>query len=199
MDQYLTIKTSTAPVEIAVKGSKFIGRAFPVEDRSDADNRCHRIKKQHHDASHNCYAYRMDEKEYRYSDDGEPSGTAGRPILKAIELHGLYRILIIVTRYFGGIKLGTGGLSRAYGDTASKVLQEAEIITRVMYITTALQTSYENQQMVNKFINKFEGTVAHTDYTDKIHVTVKIPRSKFGYFQTEIKRLIQQDIIRIIT
>jgi uncharacterized YigZ family protein len=197
MDQYLTIKTITKPLEIAVKGSKFISRAYPVTDRSEAEKQYQNIKKQYHNASHNCYAYRIDETEFRYSDGGEPSGTAGRPILKAIELHNLYGILIVVTRYFGGIKLGTGGLNRAYGEAALMALEEAEIVTRILYVTTALQTTYENQQIVNKFINKFEGNVVHTDYTDKINVTARIPKSKFGYFQTEIKNLIQRNIISI--
>ena len=197
MDQYLTLNATIQSVETTVKGSKFICRAAPVEDRSEAEKQYQDIKKRYHDASHNCYAYRIDDKEFRYSDDGEPSGTAGRPILKALEMNKIYKTLIVVTRYFGGVKLGTGGLSRAYGDIALLALEEAEIVTRTTYITTALQTTYENQQFVNKFIIKFEGTVIHTDYTDKINITIKIPRSKFEKFQNEVKQLIQREIVTI--
>ena len=152
MDHYLTVRRMTQSVETTVKGSKFIGRAYPVKNSSEANKQYQGVKKQYHDASHNCFAYRIDEKEFRYSDDGEPSGTAGRPILKAIELNNLYKILITVTRYFGGIKLGTGGLARAYSDNVLLTLEEAEIVTHTAYYTTAFQTSYENQKIINKFI-----------------------------------------------
>jgi uncharacterized YigZ family protein len=198
MDQYLTIKTTTSPVELTVKGSKFISRVFPVKNSAEAEHHYHNIRKQYHDASHNCYAYRIDDVVYRYNDDGEPSGTAGRPIFEAIKLQNIYQILIIITRYFGGTKLGTGGLCRAYSDAALMALEEAEIITCIAYTTTSLQTTYVYQQRVNKVIKKFEGKITHTDYTDKINMTVRIPKSKFTLFQDEVRSLIQRNIITLV-
>jgi len=116
--------------EERVKDSRFIATAAPVSDEKEANTFISEIKKEFHDASHNCSAWRIgrgNKSIYRYNDDGEPSGTGGRPILKAIEIRELSDICVVVTRYFGGTKLGTGGLSRAYGQLATELLKKSEI------------------------------------------------------------------------
>ena len=94
------------------------------------------IRRKYYDATHNCFAYRISPDDFRYSDDGEPSGTAGRPIFQVLENKNLTQTIIIVTRYFGGTKLGTGGLSRAYADTASEVISKTKLDVKTIYANT---------------------------------------------------------------
>ena len=118
-DYYLTIQ-ETSGAEIKIKGSRFIGIISPVADKVNAEKILIEIRKEFRNATHNCFAYRINSQEFRYSDDGEPSGTAGRPILSMIDKYQLQRVVLVVTRYFGGTKLGTGGLIRAYSQSADK-------------------------------------------------------------------------------
>ena len=112
--------------ELKIKGSKFLGQTFLVRDAQAAAETVAGVQKKYRDASHHCWAYRLhpDERRTRCDDDGEPSGSAGRPILQAIEGSGFDNVLVVVTRYFGGTKLGTGGLVRAYGEAASTALDQ---------------------------------------------------------------------------
>ncbi|NIP42460.1 MAG: YigZ family protein [candidate division Zixibacteria bacterium] len=130
-DSFKTIKES-ARAEIKIQRSKFIASAFPCQSQDEAESEIEKISDEFHDASHNCYGYRIYPSEgldiFRYSDAGEPSGTAGRPIYDSIVSAGLFNTGIVVTRYFGGIKLGTGGLKRAYRDAARSVLESVKIV-----------------------------------------------------------------------
>ena len=122
MEEYKTIQKEES-VEIIEKKSRFIGQAFMVETTEQAEEILKQVKRKYYDAKHNCYAYRILEKEQilqRSSDDGEPSSTAGAPILNVLEKNKLVNVLIIVTRYFGGILLGTGGLVKAYSEAAMR-------------------------------------------------------------------------------
>jgi uncharacterized YigZ family protein len=121
----ITIKSS-AETCLIIKRSKFIGLACRVKTESEAQETLELRRKQHYDATHNCYAYLLESGAQRCSDDGEPSGTAGRPILDVIKKSGVSDVLLISTRYFGGILLGAGGLTRAYSQSASETLKEAE-------------------------------------------------------------------------
>ncbi len=126
-DVYRSIRTGPA-VEVRVKGSRFAAVAIAVRDEREARAGVDRIRRRDHDATHHCSAYRVgppgDVRE-RFDDDGEPSGTAGKPILAAIEGRGIHDALVVVTRWFGGTKLGTGGLARAYGEAAADALDAA--------------------------------------------------------------------------
>ena len=113
MDEYL-IPTQFGEDEFYEKKSHFIGRAWPVETEEEALEKIQQMKKQHYDATHNCWAYIIKDGAVRFSDDGEPGGTAGMPMLQVLQREGLYNIVCVVTRYFGGILLGAGGLVRAY-------------------------------------------------------------------------------------
>ena len=129
MQAYKTIATSET-VEIIEKKSKFIAHVFPVQTQEEAEGHIQKLKKQYWDAAHNCYAYQLGEKSeiQRFSDDGEPQGTAGKPILEVLKGENLTNVLVVVTRYFGGTLLGTGGLVRAYGRTAKEGVIKANII-----------------------------------------------------------------------
>lgn len=126
-DSYLSVENGPE-IEIKVKGSSFLGRTFRVTSLEEVDEELQPIRKQYYDATHHCRAYRIGPPETmrdRAEDDGEPSGTAGLPILGAIQRENLYDVLVVVTRYFGGTKLGTGGLVRAYGDCARTAVEAA--------------------------------------------------------------------------
>jgi uncharacterized YigZ family protein len=141
-DEYLTIKTLVRD-KIKVDSSIFIATAVPIESEDIAKEWIQKISREFHDATHNCYAWRIKipkQEIEKYSDAGEPGGTAGRPILSAIESAELHNVLVLVTRYYGGIKLGTGGLSRAYRSSAQAAIAKAEKITR--WLTSEIGLSY---------------------------------------------------------
>lgn len=135
-------------VEVRVKGSRFVGQAWTVHGEADARTRVAAVRKRYHDATHHCTAVVAgppgDDVE-RYDDDGEPSGTAGRPILAAIRGRNLHDVAVIVTRWFGGTKLGTGGLARAYGEAAAAALDAAP--RRVVRLTTRLAVTFRFEDL----------------------------------------------------
>ncbi len=181
-----TIKEKTY-TEITIKHSKFIGQAFPIATINEVNSILKEIRKKYNDASHNCFAYFIGNNKdiFRYNDDGEPNGTAGKPIAAAIQENDLTNILVVVTRYFGGVKLGTSGLYRAYYGAAKEALSEAEIIT--LPITTPISftidyTTYsQNQNIIfQNLINIKE------NFGDMIEIIAEVPRNKKDEF---IKRL----------
>lgn len=126
------------------KGSKFIGYAIPIEHERDLKENLEAIKTEHHKARHHCYAYRLgtDKKLFRANDDGEPSGTAGRPILGQIDSYGLTNVLVVVVRYFGGTLLGTSGLIRSYKNAVGDALNNAYIVERSLKSRFQLKFGY---------------------------------------------------------
>ncbi|WP_033194749.1 IMPACT family protein [Ochrovirga pacifica] len=152
-----TYQTIDHPIEEILykeKGSKFIGYAFPVSDEETVKECLQQIKKKHHDARHWCYAYRLgyDGLTYRVNDDGEPSNTAGQPIYGQLLAFDVTNILLIVVRYFGGVKLGVGGLIKAYRTTAEETLQEADIKLKTITATFEIKSSYEDVDKVMRLI-----------------------------------------------
>ena len=139
----MTLHTLAAPVEhaIEVKHSRFIARAAPVDDAAAAMAWLAEVSVA--DATHNCWAWRIGE-DYRSSDDGEPAGTAGRPILAAIDGQGFDRVVVVVTRWYGGIKLGAGGLVRAYGGAAAEALRTAPRVPLIELREVWLQAGFED-------------------------------------------------------
>ena len=186
-DTYLTVSSKPASTEIKVKGSKFIGHVFHVLNKNQAEAVYDNIRHKYHDASHNCFAYRISADEFRYADDGEPSGTGGKPIYHILEKTDLVQTIIIVTRYFGGTKLGIGGLSRAYAETADEVLKKTKIEMKTVYKTMTIETSYETLSHFLEILNRFQGIIGKTEYSDKITYCVQIPLSKSAYFLNEMK------------
>lgn len=167
-----------------IKGSRFIADAFPVDSPETAEKRVAEIRRQYHDASHHCFAYRLGPEgaTSRSSDDGEPSGSAGAPILRQIESSGLMDVLVVVTRYFGGTKLGTGGLVRAYGDAAASVLESTKRRTRQLYAAFELVFTYEDTAPVMRLIERFEARVVSSDYGEGTSLVVEIPASRTDAF-----------------
>ncbi|MFQ5583008.1 MAG: YigZ family protein [Calditrichia bacterium] len=180
--------TIRKPVQhkIKVKRSLFIGSAASVRTRDEAELFLNRIRKEFHDATHNCYAYRIDENDFRSSDDGEPSGTAGKPILQVLEKNSVVQAALVVTRYFGGIKLGTGGLSRAYGQCAEETLQVAGLKPVIIYRRAKLIFPYRFFNVVEKVVKKHQGRIIDSGFKSGVNVRVEIPAVNYENFGKEI-------------
>jgi len=154
-DEYLTI---TKPAEGLFKdrGSKFLGFAFPVSTEEEVKENLEKIRNQYHDARHHCYAYMLgiEKENYRANDDGEPSSTAGKPILGQIRSFNLTNVLIIVIRYFGGTKLGVGGLINAYKTAAEEALKNAKIIKKTLHDIYELKFDYPQMNEIMRIMKE---------------------------------------------
>ncbi len=187
-DTYFTIESSCIG-DLKILGSRFIGNAAPIIDKETAEEFIIKISKKYHDATHNCYAYRLiteREETVRTSDDREPQGTAGKPILTVIEKQNLYNVAIVVTRYFGGKKLGKGGLMRVYRECAEATLSNARIIQKIVYKKIYLEFSYNETGSIMKIISDFSGKVSNQTYKDKCSLSVEIPRGYLDKFKDKI-------------
>ncbi len=183
--------------EFKEKGSRFIAYACPVDRLEEAEKAIERLRKKYHDATHNCFAYRLgfDMREiFRFSDDGEPSGTAGKPILQAITSLELTNVLVLVTRYYGGTKLGTGGLIRAYGSVAAQALQNAKIVTHYLTDVLQLQCSYHDLSTVMNLLHKVDGVVQSSDYGSAVALQVEV---KIGQTKQFISNIIDHTAGRV--
>ena len=160
-------------VRMQVKDSKFYGSIFSVENRAEAENRIDEIKEKYSDATHNVSAFRVESSELDqdpveyFDDDGEPSGSSGPPILEAIKGEELLNTVIIVTRYFGGTKLGIGGLIRAYGDTARLAIKEAGIETLNEFYLIEVKTSFANIGTVLGQLEALKADIQKTEYNNQ--------------------------------
>ena len=175
-DSYLTIKNS-AETEMKIKGSKFIARVFSCESEVEAISILENIRKKYYDATHHCFAYRVglgNDLIFRYSDDGEPSGTAGRPIYDRLEGKNLTNLILIVTRYFGGTKLGTGGLTHAYSDAAQQVLEEAGVVENFITEQIPMVLQFADYSPVKRVIFQIGGKIVESDFSDIVKLTVEI-------------------------
>jgi uncharacterized YigZ family protein len=181
-DIYYTIAKKER-AEIKVKASKFIATASYASTKEEAIKFHNIIWAEFHDASHNCFAYRIGATgmEFRFSDDGEPSGSAGKPILFALKKYDYSDIIVIVTRYFGGTKLGVGGLARAYSDAACEVLEMCE--KKPVYITVPVKIfcTYEDLSAVKKVLSNY-AIETHEDFRDAIEIIASIQKSKVSEF-----------------
>ncbi|NEW78770.1 MAG: YigZ family protein [Gelidibacter sp.] len=155
-DTYKTIEVARGEALFKEKGSKFIGYVFPVEKEDDVKIHIEELKKKHHAARHWCYAWQLgvEEKSYRVNDDGEPNNSAGNPIYGQILSKDLTNVLVVVVRYFGGTKLGVGGLINAYKTTAKLILDEAEIVERTVNISYQLTFEYIDKNKVMRIIKE---------------------------------------------
>lgn len=168
-DKYLTV-AGLVRTQIKVKASKFIATVAPAQTVEAAMMLIDQSKKEFHDASHNVSAFKVglgDQAIKRYNDDGEPAGSSGPSVLAVIEGEALTNLVIIVTRYFGGTKLGFGGLVRAYGDAAKSGLALAKIIERVQYLVLRIEVSYDQLGAVIKEVQGGEGEITDTQYSNQ--------------------------------
>lgn len=162
--EYLTIKKS-AEVSTNIKGSIFISYCSRTSTVEEAMNFIKSIRSKHIDATHNCWAYRISPNEYRFNDDGEPSGTAGQPIFQSLQGANLEEVCIVVTRYYGGTKLGAGGLARAYGGGAAAVLKEAETFLVKPQVTILIDAPFSEQNTLFHFLQSHPEITTSMDYT----------------------------------
>lgn len=169
--------------EITVKKSTFIANIFRVDSEEEAKEKIKNICKKYFDAKHNCYAYRILKQEEdrtteitKFSDNKEPQGTAGGQILEVIKNSQLYNVIIVVTRYFGGILLGTGGLSRAYSESAQKVVQKAEVLKQTIGNEYIIKCGYEDQNEILYELKKQSIKIKNTEYKEKIEITISISK-----------------------
>ncbi|HTY11570.1 MAG TPA: YigZ family protein [Bacteroidota bacterium] len=177
-DEYRSIKSASTAV-MKVEGSKFIAGAFPVEGQSQAEASLAKVRKEYFDATHHCFAYALgsEGKEFRYSDDGEPSGTGGVKILAAIQSRNLSDILVVVTRYFGGTKLGTGGLGRAYFESAGQALSGAEVIQKLVTEELEMTFPYDETSKVMNALSHLKAKIIDTIYDDDVTLRVSVRKS----------------------
>lgn len=175
-DQYKTINEESIG-EFRDRGSKFVAYAYPVYTEAAWQGHLEEIKKLHFKARHHCYAYRigLDGNNFRANDDGEPSGTAGRPILGQIDSFGLANVVIIVVRYFGGTKLGTSGLINAYRESAAEALRQANIIEKTVEDIYQLKFDYTLMSDVMNAIKKADLEMVSQDFGDIgcIHIAIR--------------------------
>ena len=155
-DTYKTIAFASEEILFKEKNSKFFSYAFPVTNEEEIKNHLEQLKKQHYGAVHNCYAFQIGTEtiQYRANDDGEPSNTAGTPIYGQIQSFGLTNILVVVVRYFGGVKLGVGGLITAYRTAAQMALEASEIIEKTINVTYSITFDYKNMNKVMRVIKE---------------------------------------------
>jgi len=159
---------------LIINKSRFNGMIINVDSVKGANDILKKIKKEHHDASHNCYAYIIGKNSefIKYSDDGEPGGTAGLPMLNVLVKNELTDVLAICTRYFGGVKLGGGGLVRAYRASMSKTLKNCDIITYVPCDIYSVVISYDIWSKIEVRVKAAHALIFKTEYLEKIHVTI---------------------------
>lgn len=185
-------KTIAAPGmdEFVEKRSRFIGRIAPVTTEEEAVAFINGVKSDCWDANHNVYAYILREGQIkRYSDDGEPQGTGGVPVLEVLQKEGLTDVVAVVTRYFGGILLGAGGLTRAYGGTAKLALDAAGISRMRLWAVLAVPCAYSLYERMRLLVEKSGGTVESADFGSDVLLTVLLPAEDTAGFRTAVTEL----------
>ncbi len=170
-----TLKT-TSEKTYKEKGSEFIARAFPVKSENDVSIFLDEIKKLNYDASHHCYAYRLKDDSFRYSDAGEPSGTAGIRILNAIDHFEVKDVLIIVTRYFGGTKLGVGPLGKAYYLSSELLLEDCAYQEERPFIRVIIKSDYDFISLVHRELSNYSAIIEGIDYGESAIFNAFVPQ-----------------------
>lgn len=167
------------------RGSKFIAYAFPVHSDEEIRHALQSLKSRYPDATHHCYAWILnpDQSAQRANDDGEPSNSAGKPILRAILSFGLTNILVVVVRYFGGTQLGIPGLIEAYGQATKLVLSACKTVELFIQLSYVVSTDFAHEQEIHRLIRTFDATVISNEYTDKVSYTVSVRKSKAVEFE----------------
>lgn len=176
------------------KGSLFIGQAFPVASQEDADELLLAVKKKFYDATHNCYAYTVFENVKKYSDDGEPGGTAGIRLMNAIDHFQLENVLLISTRYFGGTKLGVGPLGKAYYKSGFDTLTEAEIIETGIFNRLQLTFGFDLISPVHHHLGRFNAVILDSGYDRKYILSCLIPENRTKDFLGLIQEIFYEKV-----
>ncbi len=188
MENFLTVQEEEQ-IQIVEKKSKFIAEIHPVSNIQEVENKIKEIKKKYYDAKHHCIAYRIIEEGRvieRASDDGEPSGTAGLPMLNILKGNNLCNVLVVVTRYFGGILLGTGGLVRAYSEATNLVIQKSKMINITEGYEMILKLEYNNLDVFNYYCKNNNIKILNIEYAENIRIKIEM--------ETDKKEILMKDI-----
>ncbi|MHA8110732.1 YigZ family protein [Lactobacillaceae bacterium Melli_B4] len=193
---YLTVKTSGAN-EINIKKSRFIGSVKRVKTEEEAKAFVEQITEENKSATHNCYAYMVGQDDHiqRKSDNGEPSGTAGLPILDAIKLKQLHDVAVVVTRYFGGIKLGAGGLIRAYSNATTEAINHVGVVERILQTKVNIQIEYSQLEPLKYFLNQENIYIDDIQYGADVTVVVAVRADDVEDFNKKIVNLLNDRVI----
>lgn len=183
---YKTIKENVS-AEIVEKKSKFIANVFYIESKEEADEILKQQRKKYHDARHHCYAYRILEENIieKASDDGEPSGTAGAPILTILSKENIVNVLVVVIRYFGGILLGTGGLVKAYTESTKIALEKAEFTKIEEGFIYKVEIKYSDLESFKYFIKNNGIKIVKEDYFENVYLDIFVPKNKVECLKKE--------------
>lgn len=199
-DTYYTIAAPSTGI-YKEKGSKFIAYSFEVHSEQEVKDCLEEVRQEHFKARHHCYAYRigLEGKRFRANDDGEPSGTAGRPILGQIDSFGLANVLVVVVRYFGGTKLGTSGLKRAYKSSTIDALEQATIEERIVEQDFEVTFDYAVTSEVMNFLKKEDYPILEAQYNEQTILKVRIRLSEIPRFEEGLGEIEQTDYSPIET
>ena len=178
-----------AESEFEEKRSRFISHLFRVETEAEARERIEAMKKKYYDARHNCWCYVLHDGTVRYGDDGEPQGTAGQPMLGVLQREGVENAVCIVTRYFGGILLGAGGLTRAYAKAAKDALDASGKARMQPFSVLRIDCPYSLHERVLRLIDGHSGSVEKTDFAESAKLTVLLPQENAAVFSTALTEL----------
>jgi uncharacterized YigZ family protein len=183
------IPTREAEATFVEKRSEFIGHVWPVESEEEARAHIEAMKKKYHDARHNCWCYIVKDGPVRYSDDGEPQGTAGQPMLGVFQKEGVTNVCCVVTRYFGGILLGAGGLVRAYTQSAKDALDAAGISVVRRWVDMAVDCPYNFFERVKNEVAALNGVVGEVEYAAGVTVHALMPEEQTEAFAARMVEL----------
>ncbi len=181
MEEYL-VPTAYGEDEFTEKKSRFIGRIWPVETEEEALERIQEMKKQHHDATHNCWAYIIKDGAVRFSDDGEPGGTAGMPMMQVLQREEISNVVCVVTRYFGGILLGAGGLVRAYTKGAKIAVDAAGKSMKRVWSVLYVPCPYNFYERVKLEVAAFGGIIRDTQFGAEVDMEILVPQAQSAPF-----------------
>ena len=198
MDEYL-VPTGYGEDEFIEKKSRFIGRVWLVETEEEALARIAEMKKQHYDATHNCWAYVIRDGAVRFSDDGEPGGTAGMPMVQVLQKEGLYNIVCVVTRYFGGTLLGAGGLVRAYTKGAKIAVDAAGKSMKRVWSVIYLPCPYTFYERVKLEVEAFGGLIRDTQFGAEVELEILMAEAQTQPFLARITDMTSGTVDGLVT
>ena len=185
MDEYL-VPTQYGEDEFTEKKSRFIGRVWPVETEEEALAHIQAMKKQHYDATHNCWAYVIKDGPMRFSDDGEPGGTAGNPMMQVLQKENIYNVCCVVTRYFGGVLLGAGGLVRAYTKGAKIAVDAAGKSMKRVWSVLYIPCPYTYYERMKLEVAAFGGIIRDTQFTAEVELEILVAQADAKPFLDKI-------------
>jgi len=188
-----------AEVTYKEKSSVFIGQVYHCETENEAANILEPIKKKHYDATHHCYAYKLITEQFKYSDDGEPNGSAGIRILNAIEHFNLINVIVVITRYYGGAKLGVGPLGKAYYTSAYNVLKNAKKLEKVFFQNVNIEADFSYISNIHRILSNHNAIIENSVYKEKAIFECYIMPSELSKITFQLKDISKAEIKIVAT